>query len=138
MPQSEPAFTLDVLDHLVLTVASIPATVRFYQDVLGMRSEKFETASGEIRQALKFGTSKINLHQHGQEFEPKAQCPTPGSADLCFLTQTPIQDWQRHLAAQGVTIESGPVERTGATGPLVSIYIRDLDQNLIEISVQQS
>lgn len=138
MPQSEPAFTLDVLDHLVLTVASIPATVRFYQDVLGMRSEKFETASGDIRQALKFGTSKINLHQHGQEFEPKAQCPKPGSADLCFLTRTSIQDWQRHLAAQGVTIESGPVARTGATGPLVSIYIRDLDQNLIEISVQQS
>ena len=138
MQQSEAAFTLDVLDHLVLTVASIPATVRFYQDVLGMRSENFETATGETRQALKFGTSKINLHQHGREFEPKAQCPTPGSADLCFLTRTPIQDWQRHLVAQGVTIENGPVARTGATGPLLSIYIRDPDQNLIEISVQQS
>ena len=91
MPQSEPTFTLDRLDHLVLTVASIPATVAFYQDVLGMRSERFETATGEIRQALKFGMSKINLHQQGQEFEPKAQHPTPGSADLCFLTQTPIQ-----------------------------------------------
>lgn len=137
MPQSEPTFTLDRLDHLVLTVASIPATIAFYQDVLGMRSERFETATGEIRQALKFGTSKINLHQQGQEFEPKAQHPTPGSADLCFLTQTPIPDWQIHLAARDVTIEDGPVPRTGATGPLVSIYIRDPDQNLIEISEQQ-
>ncbi|MBM1310178.1 VOC family protein [Sulfitobacter mediterraneus] len=138
MSQSEPTFTLDRLDHLVLTVASIPATVAFYQDVLGMRSEKFKTATGEIRQALKFGASKINLHQQGQEFEPKAQRPTPGSADLCFLTQTPIQDWQKHLAARDVTVEDGPVPRTGATGPLVSIYIRDPDQNLIEISAQQS
>lgn len=138
MPQSEPTFALDALDHLVLTVASIPATVAFYQDVLGMRSERFETATGEIRQALKFGASKINLHQQGQEFEPKAQHPTPGSADLCFLTQTPILDWQNHLAARDVAIEDGPVPRTGATGPLVSIYIRDPDQNLIEISAQQS
>lgn len=138
MSQSEPTFTLDRLDHLVLTVASIPATVAFYQDVLGMRSEEFETSTGEIRQALKFGASKINLHQQGQEFEPKAQHPTPGSADLCFLTQTPILDWQKHLAARNVTIEDGPVPRTGAAGPLVSIYIRDPDQNLIEISAQQS
>ncbi|WP_120503955.1 VOC family protein [Sulfitobacter mediterraneus] len=137
MSQSEPTFTLDRLDHLVLTVASIPATVAFYQNVLGMRAERFETSTGEIRQALKFGASKINLHQQGQEFEPKAQRPTPGSADLCFLTQTPILDWQKHLAARDVTIEDGPVPRTGATGPLVSIYIRDPDQNLIEISVSQ-
>lgn len=137
MLQSEPKFTLDALDHLVLTVASISTTVAFYHDVLGMRAERFETATGEVRQALKFGISKINLHQYDQEFEPKAFCPTPGSADLCFLTRTPIQNWQQHLAAQGVTIEDGPVARTGAAGPILSIYIRDPDQNLIEISEQQ-
>ncbi len=122
------------LDHLVLTVASIPATITFYEKILGMRAERFETATGEVRQALMFGQCKINLHQKGSEFEPKAAHPTPGSADLCFLTDTPMLDWLAHLRASGVDTEEGPVPRTGATGPILSIYIRDPDGNLIEVA----
>lgn len=126
------------LDHLVLTVRSIPTTVAFYEAAMGMQPEQFKTADGTTRWALKFGTSKINLHAAGYEFEPKALAPTPGSADLCFLTDTTLTDWQSHLKAQGIAIEDGPVPRTGATGPLASIYIRDPDQNLIEISVRNA
>lgn len=122
------------LDHLVLTVADPDATVRFYEDVLGMRSEVFQPADGTTRTALKFGAQKINLHQAGREFEPKAAQPVPGSADLCFLSKLPIADWQALLEEKGIAIEQGPVPRTGATGPLISIYLRDPDQNLIEIS----
>lgn len=135
MPQDTMEPALSALDHFVLTVADIPTTVQFYENVLGMRPETFTTATGETRQALLFGRAKINLHQQGREFEPKAARPTPGSADLCFLTQSPLRDWERKLAAANVTIEEGPVPRTGAAGPLMSLYIRDPDQNLIEISV---
>lgn len=121
---------IDSLDHLVLTVASIPATVRFYTQALGMVEERF----GEGRIALRFGAQKINLHQQGREFEPKAELPTPGSADLCFLTGVPLADVQAHLAACGVEVLEGPVQRTGATGPILSLYLRDPDDNLIEIS----
>jgi catechol 2,3-dioxygenase-like lactoylglutathione lyase family enzyme len=121
---------IDRLDHLVLTVASIATTVAFYKDALGMTPVTF----GNDRHALAFGRSKINLHQKGREFEPKALAPTPGSADLCFIADRSIADVAAHLRARGVSIEEGPVERTGATGPIVSIYIRDPDQNLIEIS----
>ena len=100
-----------------------------------MAAEHFVTPSGSKRWALRFGNAKINLHQHGQEFEPKAAHPTPGSADLCFLTQTPLAKWVAHLHAQNVEIEDGPVSRTGAAGPIMSLYLRDPDQNLIEISV---
>lgn len=134
MPQSKPV--LKGLDHLVLTVADLEVTARFYQEALGMRQEVFETATGERRQALKFGQMKINLHRRGAEFDPKAEHPTAGSADLCFLTETPLEVWQAHLSAQGIAIEEGPVPRTGATGPLTSLYLRDPDGNLIEISVQ--
>lgn len=127
---------LRALDHLVLTVRDIPATISFYKDVLGMAADPFAAADGTTRQALTFGTQKINLHQAGFEFSPKAAQPCPGSADLCFLTDTPLDDWQRHLTRQGIEIEQGPVERTGATGPIVSIYLRDPDGNLIEIAVQ--
>jgi catechol 2,3-dioxygenase-like lactoylglutathione lyase family enzyme len=123
------------LDHLVLTVVDIGETCAFYTQTLGMRAEQFTTASGEVRWALKYGSSKINLHQQGQEFEPKAARPTPGSADLCFLTATPIDLWIKHLDNLNIQIEDGPVPRTGATGPLNSIYIRDPDKNLIEVSV---
>ena len=117
-------------DHVVLTVASIDATVDFYTRVLGMAAVTF----GDGRTALRFGNSKINLHQAGHEFEPKARCPTPGSMDLCFIVDDPIEDVPGQLAAAGVAIEEGPVARTGATGEIVSCYLRDPDGNLIELS----
>ena len=125
---------LSALDHLVLTVADIDATVRFYCDVLGMEAEQFVPADGSVRWALKFGAQKINLHQVGQEFEPKAKRATAGSADLCFLSDKPVADWQAHLADHGVKVIEGPVKRTGAQGPIMSIYLRDPDGNLIEVS----
>lgn len=118
------------LDHLVLTVADIDATVDFYTRVLGMQVVTF----GEGRKALTFGNQKMNLHQAGRECEPKAERPTPGSADLCFLIATPLDEAIAHLEAQGVSIIEGPVQRTGATGPIRSVYLRDPDQNLIELS----
>ncbi len=125
---------LTSLDHLVLTVASIYQTVSFYEDVLGMTSQRFKSEDGTTRSAVTFGNQKINLHQVGAEFDPKAANPRPGTADLCFLTDMPLADWIAHLAAQDVLIEDGPIARTGATGPILSIYIRDPDGNLIEIS----
>lgn len=127
--------TLTSLDHLVLTVADIPTTLRFYETALGMTPTPFTVADGTTRYALLFGSMKINLHQRGAEFEPKAHQPLTGSADLCFLTQSPLTDWATHLAACGVQIEIGPIARTGATGPITSLYVRDPDKNLIEISV---
>lgn len=121
---------VDRLDHLVLTVASIDATVDFYTRVLGMEAVTF----GAGRTALKFGTSKINLHEAGNEFEPKALRPTPGSADICLIVQDDIAKVIAELAGAGVTVEEGPVHRTGATGPIVSCYLRDPDHNLIELS----
>lgn len=122
------------LDHLVLTVADLDETVIFYSEVLGMKPELFHPADGSTRVALSFGQQKINLHLAGAEFEPKAARPTPGSADLCFLSDTPLADWQFHFDMNGVEIEEGPVARTGATGPILSLYIRDPDGNLIEVS----
>jgi catechol 2,3-dioxygenase-like lactoylglutathione lyase family enzyme len=121
---------IDRLDHLVLTVADIAATCRFYERVLGMKTVTF----GQGRTALHFGRAKINLHLAGHEFEPKALRPTPGSADLCLIAETPLAQVIAHVEACGVAIELGPVARTGATGAMTSIYIRDPDQNLIEIS----
>ncbi|MBS1970953.1 MAG: VOC family protein [Bdellovibrionales bacterium] len=121
---------IDRLDHLVLTVKDIDATCEFYQKALGMEVVTFKGT----RKALSFGQQKINLHQAGKEFEPKAERPTPGSADLCFITTTPVHEAQKHLESQGIKIIEGPVERTGATGPILSIYFRDSDLNLIEIS----
>ncbi len=126
---------LESLDHLVLTVCDIAATVEFYTKALGMAAQQFQPADGSTRTALSFGAQKINLHVAGAEFEPKSDNPTPGSADLCFLTATPLADWRTHLAGLGIGIEAGPVARTGATGPIRSIYLRDPDGNLIEISV---
>lgn len=121
---------VDRLDHLVLTVADIGATVGFYTQVLGMKAVTF----GPGRTALTFGISKINLHEAGREFEPKALRPTPGSADVCLIVDDDIGEVITELAAAGIAIEEGPVARTGATGPIVSCYIRDPDQNLIELS----
>jgi len=118
------------LDHLVLTVADIENTCNFYQTVLGFEVITFK---GD-RKALKFGHQKINLHQLGNEFEPKALHATSGSADLCFISDTPISEVVTHLNQLNIQIEEGPVERTGAMHPILSVYIRDPDQNLIEIS----
>jgi len=122
--------TVTDLDHLVLTVADLDQTVGFYQRVLGMRPVTFSTG----RRALEFGASKINLHRAGQEITPHAARPVPGSADLCLITTTPPGRVLTHLGAQHVPVEEGPVPRTGARGPITSIYIRDPDGNLIEIA----
>jgi catechol 2,3-dioxygenase-like lactoylglutathione lyase family enzyme len=122
------------LDHLVLTVADLGVTVAFYEDVLGMEAEVFRATDGGDRHALRFGAQKINLHLAGAEFAPRAARATPGSADLCFLSDAPLGRWQAHLAACGVAVEDGPVPRSGAEGPLVSLYLRDPDGNLLEIS----
>jgi catechol 2,3-dioxygenase-like lactoylglutathione lyase family enzyme len=118
------------LDHLVITITDAAATRRFYVDGLGMRWTTF----AEDREALAFGEQKINIHHQGREFEPKAQYPTPGSADLCFLTDTPLADVAARMAAQGFPVLEGPVPRTGAQGPITSLYFRDPDGNLIEIA----
>ena len=125
---------VEALDHLVLTVADVARTVAFYERVLGMRAEVFVPAVGSSRTALCFGAQKINLHAAAAPFAPHAKVPAAGSGDLCFLSETPLDDWIAHLAALQVPVIEGPVKRTGATGPIVSIYLRDPDQNLIEIS----
>ncbi|EEG7603307.1 VOC family protein [Salmonella enterica] len=121
---------IDRIDHLVLTVSDISTTIRFYEEVLGFSAVTFK----QNRKALIFGAQKINLHQQEMEFEPKASRPTPGSADLCFITSTPINDVVSEILQAGISIVEGPVEKTGATGEIMSIYIRDPDGNLIEIS----
>ena len=123
------------LDHLVLTVQDIGATAAFYRDVLGMQVQEFQPADGSTRTALCFGQQKINLHAAGAEYRPHGRAPTSGSADLCFLTETPLDVWATHLDRQGVEVEEGPVVRNGARGSIRSIYIRDPDGNLVEISV---
>lgn len=131
----QPNLRVHALDHLVLTVRSIETAAEFYKTVLGMTVETFSPADGSLRYALTFGQQKINLHLAGAEFEPKAKQPTPGSADLCFLTEGALDAWQAHLSSCSVPILEGPVPRTGATGPIMSLYVRDPDLNLIEISV---
>lgn len=118
------------IDHFVLTCADVDATLEFYTRVLGMTAETF--AGG--RRALSFGNQKINLHQAGAEFEPRARVATAGSGDFCLLSDVPVAEVARHLATEGVTIIEGPVAKTGAAGPLLSIYFRDPDGNLVEVS----
>ncbi len=122
---------IDRLDHLVLTVADIEATVDFYTRVLGMRAETFDGG----RRALVFGRQKINLHQVGREFTPRAARATAGSSDFCLITGTPLADVRAELAAAGVEVEVGPVPKVGALGPMQSVYVRDPDANLVEIAV---
>ena len=121
---------IDRIDHLVLTVFDLARTCDFYTRVLGMKVVTF----GEGRTALAFGRQKLNLHLFGREFEPKALKPTPGSIDLCFITQTPLDEVAAHVRACDVKIVQGPVPKTGALGPMQSIYLRDPDGNLVEIS----
>jgi catechol 2,3-dioxygenase-like lactoylglutathione lyase family enzyme len=118
------------LDHMVLTVKDINKTISFYTSVLGMKKVTF----GQGRVALKYADEKINLHEHGNEFEPKARKPTPGSSDLCFITKIPLNEAMDHVKSAGIEILEGPVERTGANGPILSFYFRDPDLNLIEVA----
>ncbi|MEW5856961.1 MAG: VOC family protein [Cyanobacteriota bacterium] len=118
------------IDHLVLTVHSIEASCEFYSRVLGMEVVTF----GEDRKALQFGEQKINLHQLGKEFEPKALNPTPGAADICFITSIPIEEVKDCICADGIDVLEGPIVKTGAIGAIKSIYLRDPDGNLIEVS----
>ena len=124
------AVTIDRIDHLVLTVHDLDRTIDFYARVLGMEPVTF--AGG--RRALAFGRQKLNLHQAGREYEPKALKPVPGAIDLCFITATPLAEVTAHLAAQGVHLVDGPVPKTGALGPMQSVYFRDPDGNLVEVS----
>ena len=121
---------ITAIDHIVLTVKNIAETVKFYESVLGMETELF----GDGRVALKFGAQKINLHQYGQEFEPNANSPFPGSEDLCFITETALDIAMEHVQQCGITMIEGPVQRTGATATLISFYFRDPDGNLIEVA----
>ncbi len=124
---------IDRIDHFVLTVRDVDATCAFYARALGMTPEVF----GEGRTALKFGRQKINLHVAGKELEPKARNPVPGGGDFCLITKTPMADVVKHLQAVGVEIELMPSPRTGAMGPINSVYFRDPDQNLVEVSVYE-
>ena len=121
---------IDRIDHFVLTVKNIAKTCDFYERALGMVREEF----GEGRVALKFGAQKINLHESGNELEPKALRPTPGGGDFCLITKSSIDDVVMHLQNAGVKIELMPSPRTGATGVITSVYFRDPDQNLVEVS----
>jgi catechol 2,3-dioxygenase-like lactoylglutathione lyase family enzyme len=121
---------IDHLDHVVLTTAHTRECIDFYTRVLGMELERF----GEGRMALRFGTQKINLHEKGREFEPKATTPAPGALDVCFIASVPLDEVIARLAAERVPVLEGPVMKTGACYPIRSVYVRDPDGNLIEIS----
>jgi catechol 2,3-dioxygenase-like lactoylglutathione lyase family enzyme len=125
---------IDRIDHIVLTTRDKAACIRFYTEVLGMKLVSFRTPTEE-RLALSFGKQKINLHEWGREFEPKAHVPVPGSQDLCFIASTNLDSVLERLAEHGIKILQGPVDKTGASGPIRSVYVRDPDLNLIEISV---
>lgn len=126
---------IDHLDHLVLTTARETACIDFYTRVLGMRLETFVGGSPPVeRRAFRFGNQKINLHVQGAEFEPKAHLPVPGALDLCFIAAVPLVEVIARLNAAGWPILEGPVLRTGATGRIRSVYVRDPDLNLIEVS----
>lgn len=121
---------VDRIDHVVLTCGDVERTISFYERALGMRQVTF----GGGRRALAFSDQKLNLHQAGREYEPKARVPTPGSVDLCFVTDVPLADVAAHLSSVGVVIELGPVDKTGARAALRSLYFRDPDGNLVEVS----
>jgi len=121
---------IDRIDHVVLTVFDVERTIDFYSRVLGMEAVTFAGGS----RGLAFGRQKFNLHQAGREFEPKALKPAPGTMDFCLITETPLADVIESLKSQGVTIIQGPVDKTGAMGPIVSVYFRDPDGNLVEVS----
>jgi catechol 2,3-dioxygenase-like lactoylglutathione lyase family enzyme len=125
---------IDRIDHIVLTTRDKEGCIRFYRDVLGMQLESFRTPTEE-RLALKFGRQKINLHEWGREFSPRAHVAAPGTLDLCFIAAVPLESVIGKLKSSGIKIEEGPVAKTGALGPMRSVYVRDPDLNLVEISV---
>jgi catechol 2,3-dioxygenase-like lactoylglutathione lyase family enzyme len=125
---------IDHVDHIVLTTRDLPGCMTFYCDVLGMKAEKFETPQG-TRLALKFGGQKINVHEWGREFTPRAHVAAPGTLDLCFIASVPLEQVIKKLEQHQVKVLEGPVAKTGATGPIRSVYVRDPDLNLVEISV---
>jgi catechol 2,3-dioxygenase-like lactoylglutathione lyase family enzyme len=124
---------IERIDHIVLTTRDKDACIGFYTEVLGMKLERFRTPTGE-RLALRFGSQKINLHEWGREFTPRAHVAVPGSLDLCFIAAVPIEEVMKRLRAAGVAIMEGPVMKTGAISKLRSVYVRDPDLNLVEIS----
>ena len=125
---------IDHIDHVVLTTRDLPACLRFYADVLGMKHETFQTPT-ETRIALKFGNQKINVHEWGREFTPRAHVAAPGTLDLCFMASVPLEKIIENLEKNNVKIIEGPVMKTGAVSKLRSVYVRDPDLNLVEISV---
>ena len=125
---------IERVDHIVLTTRDREACIRFYTEVLGMKLEKFRTPTEE-RLALKFGAQKINLHEWGKEFTPRAHVAVPGSLDLCFIASTSLDEVIQKLKTNNIPILEGPVAKTGAKGPIRSVYVRDPDLNLVEISV---
>jgi len=124
---------IDHVDHIVLTTRDKDACIRFYTEVLGMKLERFKTPTEE-RLALKFGSQKINLHEWGKEFSPRAHVAVPGSLDLCFIASVPLKEVIQRLDSSRIKILEGPVAKTGAMGPMQSVYVRDPDLNLVEIS----
>jgi len=124
---------IDHIDHIVLTTRDLAGCVRFYTEVLGVKLEEFRTPT-ETRQALKFGNQKINLHEWGREFTPRAHVAAPGTLDLCFIASVPLEQVIAKLKAAGVPIPEGPVMKTGAVSKIRSVYVRDPDLNLVEIS----
>jgi catechol 2,3-dioxygenase-like lactoylglutathione lyase family enzyme len=126
---------LTSIDHFVLTTNDMNKTISFYCDVLGMTLEEFTPSDGgEARKSLKFGNQKINLHRAKSPYKPHANNPVSGAVDICFLSSAKMEDWQNIFSDNNVRIEDGPVQKTGATGPIISLYVRDPDLNLIEIS----
>ena len=123
------------IDHIVLTASDMDKTIYFYCDILGMTLEDFTPSDGgEVRKSLKFGNQKINLHYANSPYKPHAKNPVSGAVDICLLSSTTIEEWQKIFTENKIEIEDGPVQRTGATGPIMSLYVRDPDLNLIEIS----
>ena len=129
---------LEKIDHVVITVKDLNKTIDFYTNILGMKLEKFFSSldNNQIRYAVSFGSQKINIHEEKKPFKPNALHPHSGSMDICFISKNKIKDWVNHLVQNKINIEIGPEKKTGAIGPILSIYIRDPDFNLIEISNQ--
>ena len=129
---------IEKIDHVVITVKNLKKTIDFYTNILGMKLEEFSSTldDSQIRYALSFGSQKINIHEEKKPFKPNALHPYSGSMDICFISKNKINDWVHHLVKKGINIEIGPEKKTGALGPILSIYIRDPDFNLIEISNQ--
>ena len=129
---------LEKIDHVVITVKDLNKTIDFYTNILGMKLEEFYSSlnNDQIRYAVSFGSQKINIHEEKKPLKPNALKPSSGSMDICFISKNKINDWVNYLVEKGVNIEIGPEKKTGALGPILSIYIRDPDFNLIEISNQ--